>query len=129
MAINPQTIQGEWNQLCGHARQRWSQLTDDDLGVQMGNIEQLVGRIQQKTGEGREAIETFLSETTARGASAAGHAAHAAGQYAHRVGGQIRERYGRAEGVVRHHPTETVLAVLGIGLVAGLIAGLALRSR
>ena len=33
MAINVQTIQGEWNYLCGLARRRWSQLTEDDLGA------------------------------------------------------------------------------------------------
>ncbi|MDR3637279.1 MAG: CsbD family protein [Isosphaeraceae bacterium] len=129
MAINVQTIQGEWNSLCGLARQRWGQLTDDDLRVQEGNIEQLVGRIQQKTGEGREAIERFFSEMTARGSSAVAHATEAAGQYVHQVRDQIRDRYDRAEGTVRHHPTETVLAALGIGLVAGLIAGLAIRHR
>ena len=64
MAINVQTIQGEWNHLCVLARQRWTQLTEDDLRVQEGNIEQLVGRIEQKTGEGREAIETFFTEMT-----------------------------------------------------------------
>ena len=37
MAINVQTIQGEWNYLCGLARQRWSQLTEDDLGALEGN--------------------------------------------------------------------------------------------
>ena len=72
--------------LCGLARQRWSQLTEDDLGVLEGNIEQLIGRIQQKTGEGREAIEKFFSEMTSRGSSAVAHAAEAAGQYAHQVG-------------------------------------------
>jgi hypothetical protein len=39
MAINAQTIQGEWNHLCGLARQRWSQLTEDDLGALEGNFE------------------------------------------------------------------------------------------
>ena len=62
-----------------------------------GNIEQLVGRIQQKTGEGREAIEKFFSEMTSRGSSAVAHAAEAAGQYAHQVSDQIRERYDSAE--------------------------------
>jgi len=38
MAINVQTIQREWNHLCALARQRWSQLTEDDLRVQEGNI-------------------------------------------------------------------------------------------
>ena len=41
MAINVQTIQGEWNHLCGLARQRWSQLTEDDLGVQEGKSSSL----------------------------------------------------------------------------------------
>jgi uncharacterized protein YjbJ (UPF0337 family) len=129
MAINVQTIQGEWNYLCGLARQRWSQLTEDDLGVQEGNIEQLVGRIQQKTGEGREAIEKFFSEMTSRGSSAVAHAAESAGQYAHQVSDRLRERYDSAETLVRRHPTETVVAAFGIGLVAGLIAGMAMRPR
>ena len=129
MAINVQAIQGEWNHLCALARQRWSQLTEDDLGALEGNIEKLIGRIQQKTGEGREAIETFFSEMTSRGSSAVAHAAEAAGQYAHQVGDQIRQRYDNAENLVRHHPTETVIAAFGIGLVAGLIAGLAMRAR
>jgi len=129
MAINVQMIQGEWNYLCGLARQRWSQLTEDDLGVQERNIEQLVGRIQQRTGEGREAIEKFFSEMTSRGSSAVAHAAESAGQYTHRVGDRLRQRYEDSETLIRHHPTETVLAALGIGLVAGLIVGLSIRAR
>ncbi len=129
MAINMQTIQGEWDDLCGLARQRWNQLTEDDLRVQVGNIEQLVGRIQEKTGEGREAIEKFFSEMTSRGSSAVAHAAGAAGQYAHQVGDQIRERYDSAEGLVRRHPTLAVVEAFGIGLVAGLIIGLTIRAR
>ncbi len=99
------------------------------LGALEGSFEKLVGRIQQKTGEGREAIEKFFSDATSRGSSAVAHAADAAGRYAHQVGDQIRQRYDNAESVVRHHPTETVIAAFGIGLVAGLIAGLAMRSR
>jgi len=129
MTIDVQTIQGEWNHLCCLARRRWTQLTEDDLRVQEKNFEQLVSRIQQKTGEGREAIETFFAEMTSRGSSAIANAAETAGQYANQVSDQIRERYDRAEGLVRHHPTETVAAALGIGLVAGLIIGLAIRTR
>ena len=129
MAINLQTLEGEWTYLCGLARQRWSQLTEDDLGALEGNIEKLIGRIQQKTGEGREAIENFFSDATSRGRAAVWHASEAAGQYAHQVGDGIRQRYDNAERVVRHHPVETVVAAFGIGLAAGLITGLAMRSR
>ncbi len=129
MATNVQTIQGEWTYLCGLAKQRWSQLTDDDFGVLEGNIEKLIGRIQQKTGEGREAIEKFFADAASRGGAAVAHAADSAGRYAHQVSDQIRQRYDNAESVVRHHPTETVIAAFGIGLVAGLIGGLAMRAR
>jgi uncharacterized protein YjbJ (UPF0337 family) len=129
MAINVQTIQGEWNQLCGLAWQRWSQLTDDDLGVQEGNIEQLVGRIQLKTGEGREAIEKFFSDIASRGSWAVANAADAGGRYVHQVSDWLRERNDNADRIVRHHPAETVIFAFGIGLVAGLIAGLAMRTR
>ena len=66
---------------------------------------------------------------TSRGSLAVSHASEAAGRYAHQAGDQIRERYDRTEGLVRHHPTETMLAAFGIGLVVGLITGLALRGR
>ena len=64
MAINTQELRGQWNKLQGRVKERWGQLTDDDLQIQGGNVDQLVGRIQQKTGEGREAIEKFLAELT-----------------------------------------------------------------
>jgi ElaB/YqjD/DUF883 family membrane-anchored ribosome-binding protein len=129
MAKNVHAIQGEWSHLCSLARQRWNQLTEDDLRGLEGNIEQLVGRIQQKTGEGRDAIEAFFSEMASRGSSAVAQAAGAAGQYAQQVGDEVRERYESAEGMVRRHPTETVVVAFGIGLVAGLITGLAIRAR
>ena len=125
---------GQWQLTCRRfteigitfalARAHWNQLTDDDLPAVEGNIEQLVGRIQAKTGEGREAIEKFFSDMTSRGESAVAYGSEAARRYAHQASDQIRERYDRAEGLVRHHPTETVLAAFGIGLVAGVITAL-----
>jgi uncharacterized protein YjbJ (UPF0337 family) len=129
MATNMQAIQGEWKHLCALARQRWSQLTEDDLRALEGSFEQLVDRIQQKTGEGRDAIERFFSDMSSRGSAAVAHASEAAGQYVKQAGDQIRQRYDSAEGVVRSHPTETVIAAFGIGLVAGLVTGIALRGR
>ena len=67
MATHMQTFHGDWNHVRRLARAHWNQLTDDDLPAVEGNIEQLVGRIQQKTGEGREAIEKFFSDMTCAG--------------------------------------------------------------
>jgi uncharacterized protein YjbJ (UPF0337 family) len=140
MAINVQELQGQWNTLRGKVKERWGQLTDDDLQIHGGNIDQLVGRIQQKTGEGREAIERFLNDLTSRGSSAISHAAEGMGSYAQQAGDrfrdryfelsdQARERYDMAEDIVRHNPAQSVAAAFGVGIVAGLIVGLALRAR
>jgi len=140
MAINAQALQGQWNQVKGQVREHWGQLTDDDLQIQGGNIDQLVGRIQQRTGETREAVERYLTDLTARGSSAVSHATEAVSQYAQQAGDRLRDRYGelsdqaregydRAQDMVRHNPGQSVAAAFGIGLVAGLIVGLALRSR
>ena len=53
MGINAQELQGQWNELRGKVKEKWGHLTDDDLEVQGGNFDQLIGRIQKKTGEGR----------------------------------------------------------------------------
>jgi len=140
MAINAQELHGQWNRLRGQVKEKWGQLTDDDLQMQGGNVDQLIGRIQQRTGEGRETIERYLNDLTSRGASAISQAAESVGQYAHQAGDRLREHYGQfadqarerydmAQDVVRQNPTQSVAAAFGVGLVAGLIVGLALRSR
>ena len=70
MAINVQGLQGHWNQLKGELKKRWGQLSEDDLKWSGGSIDQLVGRIQQRTGETRESIEKFLDQLTVQGSSA-----------------------------------------------------------
>ena len=50
-------VMGNWNQFKGKVKQRWGQLTDDELSEVEGNFDQLVGLVQQKTGEARQQIE------------------------------------------------------------------------
>jgi uncharacterized protein YjbJ (UPF0337 family) len=140
MAINVQELQGQWNSLRGRVKEKWGQLSDDDLTIQGGNIDQLVGKIQQKTGEGREAIERFLNDLTAHGASAVSQATETVGRYAQQAGDRIRDQYGQLSGqareridqaqeVVRHNPGQSLAVAFGVGLAFGLIVGLSLRSR
>ena len=122
-------MNGKWNQFRGLIKQRWRELTEDDLQLLEGSIEQMVGRIEQKTGEGREAIESFFSDLTSRGSTAMAHAANSVDQYARQVGDRVRGRYDLMEDVVRQDPAKSIALVFGIGVVTGLIAGLAIRSR
>jgi uncharacterized protein YjbJ (UPF0337 family) len=55
-------IKGDWNIAKGKLKQKWAKLTDDDLLYVKGKQEELVGRIQKRTGETREAVEKAIHE-------------------------------------------------------------------
>ena len=56
-------IKGDWNITKGKLRQKWAKLTDDDLQYIEGQQEELLGRIQKRTGETREAVEKAVKES------------------------------------------------------------------
>ena len=58
--MNKLEIKGDWNITKGKLKQKWAQLTDDDLQFAEGKQDELLGRIQKRTGETREAIEKVL---------------------------------------------------------------------
>ncbi len=51
--MNTLEIKGDWNITKGKLKQKWAKLTDDDLQYAEGKQEELVGRIQKRTGETR----------------------------------------------------------------------------
>lgn len=56
-------IKGDWKIIKGKLKQKWAKLTDDDLQFAEGKSEELVGRIQKRTGETREAVEKAIKES------------------------------------------------------------------
>ena len=134
MAINVQGLQGQWNQLKGEVKKRWGQLSDDDLKWSGGNIDQLVGRIQQRTGESREAIEKYLDQLTSQGSSAISSAVETVGSYANEVSHRLRDHYGQfseqaqegyqsARDVVVRNPMQWLAVAFGIGVLTGMFMG------
>jgi uncharacterized protein YjbJ (UPF0337 family) len=61
--MNKLEIKGDWNITKGKLKQKWAKLTDSDLQYAEGKQEELVGRIQKRTGETREAVEKALKES------------------------------------------------------------------
>lgn len=55
-------LKGDWNIAKGKLQQKWAQLTDDDLAYVEGQQEELLGRIQKRTGETREAVEKAFKD-------------------------------------------------------------------
>jgi uncharacterized protein YjbJ (UPF0337 family) len=56
-------IKGDWNITKGKLKQKWAKLTDHDLQYVEGKQDELIGRIQKRTGETQEAVETALKES------------------------------------------------------------------
>lgn len=60
--MNTDTIKGNWNVTKGKLKQKYAELTDNDLTYIEGQEEELLGRIQKRTGRTREELEIFLDE-------------------------------------------------------------------
>jgi uncharacterized protein YjbJ (UPF0337 family) len=60
--MNKLQFKGNWNITKGKLKQKWSDLTDDDLTYIEGKEEEMVGRIQRKTGQTREAVEQAIAD-------------------------------------------------------------------
>jgi len=60
--MNKLQVKGDWNVAKGKLKQKWAKLTDDDLSYVEGKQDELIGRIQKRTGENRAAIEKAVHE-------------------------------------------------------------------
>jgi uncharacterized protein YjbJ (UPF0337 family) len=57
-------IKGDWNITKGKLKQKWAKLTDDDLQYAGGKYDEVLGRIQKRTGETREAVEKAIKDSS-----------------------------------------------------------------
>jgi uncharacterized protein YjbJ (UPF0337 family) len=60
--MNKLEMKGNWNMAKGKLKQKWASLTDDDLRFEEGKDDELIGRIQKRTGQTREQVEKALDE-------------------------------------------------------------------
>jgi uncharacterized protein YjbJ (UPF0337 family) len=54
-------IKGNWNQMKGKIKQKYPDLTDDDLLFVAGKEDDLLGRIQRKTGKSRDEVVSYIN--------------------------------------------------------------------
>lgn len=60
--MNKHTIKGDWNQMKGSAKQKWADLTDDDLLHIEGSRDKLVGKVQERYGHDKDNAERQVDE-------------------------------------------------------------------
>jgi len=133
-------VQGTWNQLAGAVKSKYAQITGDDLASVNGNVQQLAGVIQRKTGKAKEEVDDFLRSVSNSTASTVGKISEAASDIASKTTDTLRDGYDYAREVsrdgvkaatetVQKRPGESMLLAMGIGVVAGLIIGISMCGR
>ena len=134
-----------WNQLKGKLRQKYGQLTDDDVQFAEGKGEELLGRLQQKLGLGADALQAVLGELCApgvvhqkvqqakdkaaeiaedikiRASATAAELKDYAGESYEQVTRKARSLHEDGEEYVRQNPRPAVLTALAAGFVVGLL--------
>ncbi len=54
-------IKGKWNEVKGKLKQKYASLTDDDLTYVEGKEDELMGRLQKKTGKSYEELRDEIN--------------------------------------------------------------------
>lgn len=60
--MNKLTFKGQWNEVKGKLKQKFGDLTDDDLTYSEGEDEELLGRLQKKLGRTQDEIRKLIAE-------------------------------------------------------------------
>jgi len=55
-------IKGSWNEIKGKLKQKYADLTNDDLAFAQGKEDELVGRLQKKLGRTKEEIRAEIAD-------------------------------------------------------------------
>ena len=55
-------VKGAWNEVKGKLKQKYGQLTDDDLTFAEGKEDELYGRLQQRLGKTKEEIRNEIEK-------------------------------------------------------------------
>ena len=60
--MNKLQFKGNWNEVKGKLKQRYGQLTDDDVAFTEGKEDELLGRLQDKLGQTKDEIRKAIAE-------------------------------------------------------------------
>lgn len=60
--MNTTELKGNWNEVKGKLKQKYADLTEDDLLYEEGKEDELYGRIQKKIGKTRDEVKKWIAE-------------------------------------------------------------------
>lgn len=62
--MNKLQIKGNWNEVKGKLKQKYGDLTDDDLAYAEGKEDELLGRLQKVSGKAKEQLIEEINRMT-----------------------------------------------------------------
>ena len=60
--MNKLTIEGNWNEIKGKLKQKYGELTDNDLTFAKGKEDEMYGRLQKKLGKSKDEIKKEIAD-------------------------------------------------------------------
>jgi uncharacterized protein YjbJ (UPF0337 family) len=60
--MNTTELKGNWNETKGKLKQKFAMLTDNDLLLEEGKEDEMLGKLQTKLGKTKEEIHKLISE-------------------------------------------------------------------
>lgn len=60
--MNTTELKGKWHEVKGKLKQKYADLTDDDLAYTEGKEEELYGRLQQSLGKTKEEVKDMIDK-------------------------------------------------------------------
>ncbi|MCM4159612.1 CsbD family protein [Antarcticibacterium flavum] len=55
--MNDDQLEGKWKQVKGKFKQNYANVTDDDTTYSEGKFDEMLGRLQEKTGKSKEDLK------------------------------------------------------------------------
>jgi uncharacterized protein YjbJ (UPF0337 family) len=135
-----ESMSGNWHTVVGKVKEKFGQITSDDLTKVQGNMDQLIGLIERKAGQTREQAEEFLStiqhkaegafrNASDKGQQAYNQASEMLDEGVKQVSQRAGEGYEYAKETVSRRPAESLAVVTGLGVLAGIAIGISMCSR
>lgn len=60
MIMEDLQVKGNWKQIKGKLKEKYGELTDDDLSYAEGQEDQLIGRLQKRLGKSKEEVKKII---------------------------------------------------------------------
>lgn len=55
-------LKGNWNEIKGKMKQKYGELTDDDLMFEEGKEDELLGRLQKRLGKTKDEVRDYIEK-------------------------------------------------------------------